>query len=84
MLKLVGISKIHLAGEVQTTALDRIDLEIDAGEYVAITGPSGCGKSTLLGLLGLLDVPNSGDYWFEAASGDRARAGGRPRHAAGR
>jgi putative ABC transport system ATP-binding protein len=65
MLKLSGISKTHVAGEVQTTALDRIDLEIEAGEYVAITGPSGCGKSTLLGLLGLLDVPSSGDYWFD-------------------
>jgi ABC-type transport system involved in cytochrome c biogenesis ATPase subunit len=54
-----------VAGEVQTTALDRIDLDIDAGEYVAITGPSGCGKSTLLSVLGLLDVPNSGEYWFE-------------------
>ena len=65
MLKLSGVSKIHVAGEVQTTALDRIDLDIDAGEYVAITGPSGCGKSTLLSVLGLLDVPSSGDYWFE-------------------
>jgi putative ABC transport system ATP-binding protein len=65
MLKLVGISKIHQAGEIQTTALDRIDLEIEAGEYVAITGPSGCGKSTMLGILGLLDVPNHGEYWFE-------------------
>ena len=65
MLKLVGVSKIHQAGEVQTNALDRIDLEIEAGEYVAITGPSGCGKSTMLGILGLLDVPNHGEYWFE-------------------
>ena len=65
MLKLSSISKTHVAGEVQTTALDRIDLEIEAGEYVAITGPSGCGKSTLLGLLGLLDVPSSGDYLFD-------------------
>ena len=65
MLKLSGVSKIHVAGEVQTTALDRIDLEIGAGEYVAITGPSGCGKSTLLGLLGLLDVPTSGTFLFD-------------------
>ncbi|HEU4852341.1 MAG TPA: ABC transporter ATP-binding protein [Telluria sp.] len=65
MLKLVGVSKIHQAGEVQTRALDGIDLDIDAGEYVAITGPSGCGKSTLLSLLGLLDVPTQGDYFFE-------------------
>jgi putative ABC transport system ATP-binding protein len=65
MLKLSGVSKIYQSGEVQTTALDRIDLEIDAGEYVAITGPSGCGKSTLLSLLGLLDVPSEGDFWFD-------------------
>ena len=65
MLKLSGVSKVHQTGEVQTTALDHIDLEISAGEYVAITGPSGCGKSTLLSVLGLLDVPSSGEYWFE-------------------
>jgi len=65
MLKLSAVSKIHEAGEVRTTALDRIDLQIDAGEYVAITGPSGCGKSTLLGILGLLDVPSTGEYWFD-------------------
>jgi putative ABC transport system ATP-binding protein len=65
MLKLSGVSKIHTAGEVRTTALDRIDLEIAAGEYLAITGPSGCGKSTLLGVLGLLDVPSAGEYWFD-------------------
>ena len=65
MLKLSNVSKIYQGGEVRTTALDRIQLEIDAGEYVAITGPSGCGKSTLLSLLGMLDTPDSGDYWFE-------------------
>ena len=65
MIKLNNVSKLHIAGEVQTAALNKIDLEIDAGEYVAITGPSGCGKSTLLSLLGLLDSPSSGEYWFE-------------------
>ncbi len=65
MLKLVGVSKTHITGEVQTTALDHINLHINAGEYVAITGPSGCGKSTLLSLLGLLDIPNQGEFWFE-------------------
>jgi len=65
MLKLVGISKLHQSGEIQTKALDRLSLEIEAGEYVAITGPSGCGKSTMLGILGLLDVPSQGEYWFE-------------------
>lgn len=65
MLKLSNISKIYQGGGVRTTALDRVSLEIDAGEYVAITGPSGCGKSTLLAMLGLLDTPDSGQYWFE-------------------
>jgi putative ABC transport system ATP-binding protein len=65
MIKLRQLSKLHRTGEVETTALDRIDLDVEAGEYVAITGPSGCGKSTLLGILGLLDVPTGGDYWFD-------------------
>lgn len=65
MLNLKQVSKIHLTGDIQTTALDNINLEINAGEYLAITGPSGCGKSTLLGLIGLLDVPTSGVYYFE-------------------
>lgn len=65
MIKLSGVSKLHQSGDVQTRALDRIDLRIEPGEYVAITGPSGCGKSTLLSMLGLLDAPNEGEYWFE-------------------
>jgi putative ABC transport system ATP-binding protein len=65
MLKLLNVSKTYHGGEVRTTALDRINLDIDAGEYVAITGPSGCGKSTLLSMLGLLDTPDSGEYWFD-------------------
>ena len=62
MIELQQLTKRHRAGDVETTALDAIDLAIEAGEYVAITGPSGCGKSTLLGLLGLLDRPTSGRY----------------------
>ena len=62
MIELQAVSKRHRAGDIETTALDAIDLRIEAGEYVAITGPSGCGKSTLLGLLGLLDQPSSGRY----------------------
>nr|WP_316641771.1 ABC transporter ATP-binding protein [uncultured Roseateles sp.] len=62
MIELNQLSKRHRSGDVETTALDAIDLQIEAGEYVAITGPSGCGKSTLLGLLGLLDRPTSGRY----------------------
>ena len=62
MIELQQLSKKHRAGDVETTALDAIDLRIEAGEYVAVTGPSGCGKSTLLGLLGLLDRPTAGRY----------------------
>jgi putative ABC transport system ATP-binding protein len=62
MIELKQLTKRHRAGDVETTALDAIDLVVEAGEYVAITGPSGCGKSTLLGLLGLLDRPTSGSY----------------------
>ena len=65
LIKLRQIYKRHRTQEVETTALDHLDLDIEAGEYIAITGPSGCGKSTLLGILGMLDVPTSGDYWFE-------------------
>lgn len=62
MIELKQLTKRYRTGEVETTALDAIDLQIEAGEYVAITGPSGCGKSTLLGLLGLLDTPTDGSY----------------------
>jgi len=65
MIDLQQLSKRHRAGHIETTALDAIDLQIEAGEYVAITGPSGCGKSTLLGLLGLLDRPTSGRYLLQ-------------------
>ena len=65
MIKLVNTTKKFTGGEVVTTALNDISLEIDAGEYVAVTGPSGCGKSTLLSILGMLDVPDGGEYWFE-------------------
>ena len=65
MFKIRNLSKTYRAGDVETTALDRIALDIEAGEYLAITGPSGCGKSTLLGILGLLDAASSGEYWFD-------------------
>jgi len=65
MFKLRHLTKTFRTGDVETTALDRLDLDIEAGEYLAITGPSGCGKSTLLGVLGLLDAPSGGEYWFD-------------------
>ncbi|CAD1792160.1 ABC transporter ATP-binding protein [Xanthomonas melonis] len=68
MLKLKNLSKCYTTGEVQTTAIDNISLEVNEGEFVAITGPSGCGKSTLLNVLGLLDLPDSGDYELNGES----------------
>jgi putative ABC transport system ATP-binding protein len=64
MLKFEGVSKTYETSEVKTRALDDVSLEIGAGEFVSIMGPSGCGKSTLLNILGLLDRPTGGKYWF--------------------
>ena len=65
MIKLVNTTKNFTGGGIITTALNSVSLEIQAGEYVAVTGPSGCGKSTLLSIVGMLDVPDGGEYWFE-------------------
>jgi putative ABC transport system ATP-binding protein len=65
MLKLVNTTKQFAGGEIITTALNKVSLEINDGEYVAVTGPSGCGKSTLLSILGMLDIPDGGEYWFD-------------------
>ena len=65
MLRLSALRKAYRTETVETTALDDIDLQIDAGEFVAIMGPSGCGKSTLLNMIGLLDRPTGGTYTLE-------------------
>ena len=62
LIKLEGVKKVFYTDEVETHALDNINLEIHKGEYVAIAGPSGCGKSTMLSILGLLDTPTDGIY----------------------
>ena len=62
VIRLQGVTKVFVTDEVETHALERIDVEIGRGEYVAISGPSGCGKSTLLSILGLLDSPSNGSY----------------------
>jgi putative ABC transport system ATP-binding protein len=67
MLTMRELSRVYRTETVETTALDRIDLDIADGEFVAIMGPSGCGKSTLLNVLGMLDSPSSGSYVFNGA-----------------
>lgn len=64
MIKTLELSKIFRTDEVETTALNKVSFEIKKGEFVAIMGPSGCGKSTLLNILGLLDNPSDGEYFF--------------------
>jgi putative ABC transport system ATP-binding protein len=62
LIRLESVKKVFLTDEVETHALDNINVEITTGEYVSIAGPSGCGKSTLLSILGLLDTPSDGTY----------------------
>ena len=64
MLKLHDLFKVYRTDEVETVALNGVNLEIDQGEFVAVMGPSGCGKSTLLNIIGLLDNPTDGGYFF--------------------
>lgn len=75
MIKTVDLTKIFRTEEVETTALNKVNLEIADKEFVAVMGPSGCGKSTLLNILGLLDNPTSGEYFFydDEVSGLRER-----------
>jgi putative ABC transport system ATP-binding protein len=78
MIKTVNLKKVYRTDEVETTALNNINIEINAGEFVSIMGPSGCGKSTLLNILGLLDTPSDGGYEFlgheVAQASERQRA----------
>ncbi|MBQ4862210.1 ABC transporter ATP-binding protein [Pseudoalteromonas sp. MMG013] len=64
LIQLKGITKVHQTSNIETTALNNIDLEINEGDFVSIMGPSGGGKSTLLNMLGLLDSPSTGQYFF--------------------
>jgi putative ABC transport system ATP-binding protein len=64
MIKTKDLKKVYRTEEVETTALNNVNLEIKEGEYVAVMGPSGCGKSTLLNVLGMIDKPTDGEYQF--------------------
>jgi putative ABC transport system ATP-binding protein len=64
IIKTSQLSKVFRTDVVETTAVDNVSLEVQNGEFVALMGPSGCGKSTLMHIIGLLDNPSSGDYFF--------------------
>jgi len=64
MIKLTNVSRSFITHDIETTALNTINLSVKEGDFLAVMGPSGCGKSTLLSLLGMLDSPDSGDYVF--------------------
>ncbi len=64
MLKLHDLYKVYRTDEVETVALNGVNFEIEQGDFVAVMGPSGCGKSTLLNIIGLLDNPTEGSYFF--------------------
>ncbi|MGA7306940.1 MAG: ABC transporter ATP-binding protein [Rhodothermales bacterium] len=78
MIRTTNLTKVYRTDEVETTALNEVNIEIAEGEFVSIMGPSGCGKSTLLNILGLLDSPSSGNYHFGnaevSAMNERQRA----------
>jgi putative ABC transport system ATP-binding protein len=65
LIGIYNIYKIYKMGDTEVRALDGVSLEIEKGEFVAIVGPSGSGKSTLMNILGCLDIPTSGEYFFE-------------------
>ena len=71
MIKTENLSMVFTTEEVQTKALNEVNIEVKQGEFVAIMGPSGCGKSTLLNILGTLDSPTSGKYFFNGKEIDK-------------
>ncbi|MFK7864521.1 MAG: ABC transporter ATP-binding protein [Pseudohongiellaceae bacterium] len=65
MITLKNLSKVYRTAYMETTALNSINIQVEKGEFVAMMGPSGCGKSTLLNVIGMIDSPTSGEYYFD-------------------
>jgi putative ABC transport system ATP-binding protein len=68
MIKTVGLTKIFRSEDIETLALKQVTFQAEEGEFVAVMGPSGCGKSTFLSILGMLDNPTGGDYYFQGVN----------------
>ncbi|MDR2472084.1 MAG: ABC transporter ATP-binding protein [Tannerella sp.] len=68
MIKLRNLEKVYRTDEIETVALENVNLEVRKGEFISVMGPSGCGKSTLLNIIGLLDVPTSGTVEIDGVS----------------
>jgi putative ABC transport system ATP-binding protein len=71
MIRLANICKLYRTSDIETTALDKVSLRVEQGEFVAVMGPSGCGKSTLLNIIGLIDTPTSGEYVLDGTEVSR-------------
>ena len=70
MIKLMNVHKVYRTKEIETMALENVNLEVNKGEFLSIMGPSGCGKSTLLNIMGLLDLPTSGQVMINGVTTD--------------
>ena len=70
MIKLTNVHKVYRTKEIETMALENVNLEVNKGEFLSIMGPSGCGKSTLLNIMGLLDLPTSGQVMINGVTTD--------------
>ena len=71
IIELKGINKIYRTDEVETQALENVNLQVNKGEFLSIMGPSGCGKSTLLNIMGLLDAPTSGSILIDGTATEK-------------
>jgi len=83
MIKTLNLTKRFKTDEIETTALNKVNMEVRKGEFIAIMGPSGCGKSTLLNILGMLDNPSEGTYIFNDVDVSRFREGKRTQYRKG-